>query len=66
MKIDFWKQKSMLLHLKVISLKTVRTKGLEPPRRKTPDPKSGAATNYATCAYSMQSYQKLLKPQIFY
>ena len=28
----------------------VRTKGLEPPRRKTPDPKSGAATNYATCA----------------
>ncbi len=28
----------------------VRTKGLEPPRRKTPDPKSGAATNYATSA----------------
>ena len=25
-------------------------KGLEPPRRKTPDPKSGAATNYATSA----------------
>ena len=32
----------------------VRTKGLEPPRRKTPDPKSGAATNYATCAFMMQ------------
>ncbi len=28
----------------------VRTKGLEPPRRKTLDPKSSAATNYATCA----------------
>ena len=24
--------------------------GLEPPRREAPDPKSGAATNYATCA----------------
>ena len=28
----------------------VRMKGLEPPRRETPDPKSGAATNYATSA----------------
>ncbi len=25
-------------------------KGLEPPRLTTPDPKSGAATNYATSA----------------
>lgn len=25
--------------------------GLEPPRIAPPDPKSGAATNYATCAY---------------
>ena len=24
--------------------------GLEPPRLSAPDPKSGAATNYATCA----------------
>ncbi len=29
---------------------TVRMKGLEPIRRKTLDPKSSAATNYATCA----------------
>jgi hypothetical protein len=29
----------------------VRKKGLEPPRREAPDPKSGAATNYATSAY---------------
>ncbi len=29
----------------------VRMEGLEPPRRETPDPKSGAATNYATCAF---------------
>jgi hypothetical protein len=28
----------------------VRMKGLEPPRLTTPDPKSGAATNYATSA----------------
>ncbi len=28
----------------------VRTKGLEPPRLTTLDPKSSAATNYATCA----------------
>lgn len=28
----------------------VRMKGLEPPRPETLDPKSNAATNYATCA----------------
>lgn len=28
----------------------VRMKGLEPPRLSAPDPKSGAATNYATSA----------------
>lgn len=28
----------------------VRRGGLEPPRPKSPDPKSGAATNYATRA----------------
>ena len=28
----------------------MRMKGLEPPRPKTLDPKSNAATNYATCA----------------
>ncbi len=28
----------------------MRKKGLEPPRREAPDPKSGAATNYATSA----------------
>jgi hypothetical protein len=31
----------------------VRMKGLEPPRREAPDPKSGAATNYATSAFSL-------------
>ena len=29
---------------------SVRLKGLEPPRLSAPDPKSGAATNYATTA----------------
>lgn len=28
----------------------VRAKGLEPPRRKAPDPKSGTSTNFATPA----------------
>ena len=30
----------------------VRVKGLEPPRLSAPDPKSGAATNYAIPAFS--------------
>ena len=33
----------------------VRMKGLEPPLLTEPDPKSGAATNYATCAKAVQS-----------
>ena len=32
----------------------VRMKGLEPPRLAAPDPKSGAATNYATSAGSLK------------
>ncbi len=38
----------------------VRLKGLEPPRLSAPDPKSGAATNYATAAsllYHSKCYQ---------
>ena len=31
-------------------------KGLEPPRREAPDPKSGAATNYATSAYHLAKW----------
>ena len=29
----------------------VRMRGLEPPRRKAPDPKSGVYTNFTTSAY---------------
>ena len=32
------------------AIKLVREKGLEPPRRKAPDPKSGASANSATPA----------------
>ena len=32
-------------------VKFVRMEGLEPPRLSAPDPKSGTATNYATCAH---------------
>ncbi len=38
-------------------------KGLEPPRLTTPDPKSGAATNYATSAIRCKARQKY---KIFY
>ena len=33
----------------------MRVKGLEPPRRKTPDPKSGSSTNSAIHAYLLYS-----------
>ena len=33
----------------------VRLKGLEPPRLSAPDPKSGAATNYATAAFNVRA-----------
>ena len=44
----------------------VRLKGLEPPRLSAPDPKSGAATNYATSAATIalagtKIYYKLQK-----
>lgn len=34
----------------VFNFFVVRMEGLEPPRLSAPDPKSGAATNYATSA----------------
>ncbi len=37
----------------------VRMEGLEPPRREAPDPKSGAATNYATCAISIMKTKNI-------
>ena len=37
----------------------MRMEGLEPPRREAPDPKSGAATNYATCAISIKKAKNL-------
>lgn len=36
-------------------------KGLEPPRRKTLDPKSSAATNYATSAFSSAKLGKVFR-----
>ena len=39
-------------------LTVVRKKGLEPPRREAPDPKSGAATNYATSALGFLTGRK--------
>jgi hypothetical protein len=41
--------------LKKLRHGTVRMKGLEPPRLTAPDPKSGAATNYATSALLFSS-----------
>ena len=42
-------------------LKYVRLKGLEPSRRKTPDPKSGASANSATSALPMKIGAKVQK-----
>ena len=45
---------------------SVRLKGLEPPRLSAPDPKSGAATNYATaacCVIRVQRYYLFSYPQ---
>jgi hypothetical protein len=38
------------LYFKGLRFFSVRMKGLEPPRLAAPDPKSGAAANYATSA----------------
>ena len=43
-------KKSNLLIINELDFLSVRAKGLEPPRLTAPDPKSGAATNYATRA----------------
>ena len=43
----------VLKHVGVLAVSfasLVRMEGLEPPRLSAPDPKSGTATNYATCA----------------
>ena len=44
------KKKSNPLIINELDFLSVRAKGLEPPRLTAPDPKSGAATNYATRA----------------
>ena len=44
------KKKSKPLIINDLDFCSVRTKGLEPPRLTALDPKSSAATNYATCA----------------
>ena len=43
-------EKSNSLIINELDFLSVRAKGLEPPRLTAPDPKSGAATNYATRA----------------
>ncbi len=49
----------------------MRVKGLEPPRPKAPDPKSGASANSATpaCAYDpywARTSDPLIKSQLLY
>ena len=39
----------------------VRLKGLEPSRSKTPDPKSGASTNFATSAFASAKIQLIFQ-----
>ena len=52
MRIQNHKKPSVFILLKTEGF-FVRLKGLEPPRLSAPDPKSGAATNYATAACSL-------------
>ena len=48
--------------LKQLGLLVVRLIGLEPTRRETPDPKSGASTNFATSAnFGCKFSNKVLK-----
>ena len=49
--IDYRKTKEKKLFRIFLFCLSVRLIGLEPTRLTTPDPKSGAATNYATGAY---------------
>ena len=49
------KKKSNLLIINKLDFLSVRAKGLEPPRLTALDPKSSAATNYATCALLLVS-----------
>ena len=42
----------------------VRLIGLEPTRITTPDPKSGASTNFATSAKAVQSYTLFFELQV--
>ena len=44
------KEKIQIIDINGLDFCSVRAKGLEPPRLTAPDPKSGAATNYATRA----------------
>ena len=44
--------------LNIVKGGLVRKKGLEPPRLAAPDPKSGAATNYATSALGFCEMQR--------
>ena len=53
------KKKSKSLIINGLDFCSVRAKGLEPPRLTAPDPKSGAATNYATRAMFLVSECKV-------
>lgn len=45
----------------------VRTRGLEPPHRKAPDPKSGVSANFTTSAnkFAKQKLNKVVRPRGF-
>ena len=43
----------------------VRMRGLEPPRRKAPDPKSGVYTNFTTSACDCHNNNKVVHPSGF-
>ena len=50
-------RRNFQFHLVKSAFGVVRMKGLEPPLLTELDPKSSAATNYATCAKAVQRYK---------
>ena len=51
--------------MSIIDFLVVRMRGLEPPRREAPDPKSGVYTNFTTSAQKNLTIVKVVHPSGF-
>ena len=55
----------VLFRRNLVLVPCVRLTGLEPARRKTPDPKSGASTNFATSAFLILNSEFIVQNESF-